>query len=199
LAQVRDHFSSNFLSFLITRGPLFRAKVLDFLTKNHKNVVVDYLEHITTVWNETGSVFHNSLILQYKDIIVDLLNQDDLVSRDLSDKLDNTILKLRNLLSTSNSYTAESVIQQFPTYCLHSVRNLLNVFEPLTGLLNQDFYLQERAMLLGSMKKHTEALAINLYLVGLNLLHLILKRTAKCFEATIISDLLVSYSLHWFS
>lgn len=53
---------------------LARAEVLDYLLKNHKNLVTPYLEHIIHIWNELKPLFHNILIKQYRDTINDLQN-----------------------------------------------------------------------------------------------------------------------------
>jgi hypothetical protein len=118
-----------------------RGKILDFLVKNRKSIVVSYLEHIVSVWGESGALFHNALLLQYKDIIVDLLNRTR--SEEDQEKLEFTKQKLKELLSSSMFYTAETVLAQFPTNCLY----------------------EERALLLGSLGRHMEALAIYLYQV----------------------------------
>lgn len=46
-----------------------RAEVLDYLLKNHKSLVIPYLEHIIHVWNESKPIFHNILIQQYHEQI----------------------------------------------------------------------------------------------------------------------------------
>lgn len=46
---------------------LNRAEVLNFLLKNHKNLVISYLEHIIFVWNEKKALFHNILIQKYRE------------------------------------------------------------------------------------------------------------------------------------
>jgi len=55
-----------------------------------------------------------------------------------------TKLKLREFLTSSKQYRAELVLAQFPQHCLH----------------------EERAILLGSLGRHKEALALHLYLIG---------------------------------
>ena len=45
-----------------TNGPPF--KVLDFLLRNARSLVIPYLEHLVLVWGEEGQQFHNSLLLQ---------------------------------------------------------------------------------------------------------------------------------------
>lgn len=51
---------------------LNRPEVLDYLLKNHKNLVTPYLEHVVHIWNETKPIFHNILIKQYRDTIIEL-------------------------------------------------------------------------------------------------------------------------------
>lgn len=53
---------------------LHRAEVLDYLLKNHKQLVTPYLEHIIFTWNETKALFHNILIQQYREMVQDLRN-----------------------------------------------------------------------------------------------------------------------------
>ena len=118
-----------------------RGKILDFLVKKQKNVVVPYLEHVVSVWGESGALFHNALLLQYKDIVVDLLDKH--LNDEEQHLLEFTKQKLKELLSSSTFYTAETVLSQFPTNCL----------------------FEERALLLGSLGRHMEALAIYLYQV----------------------------------
>ena len=118
-----------------------RGKILDFLMKNRKSIVVPYLEHVVSVWGESGALFHNALLIQYKDIIVELL--DRTLNEEDQGKLEWTKQKLKELLSNSMSFTAETVLAQFPTNCL----------------------FEERALLLGSLGRHMEALAIYLYQV----------------------------------
>jgi hypothetical protein len=55
-----------------------RAEVLDYLLKNHKALVVPYLEHIIHVWDENKAIFHNILIQQYRDKIFELKSDMDI-------------------------------------------------------------------------------------------------------------------------
>ena len=59
-----------------------RAKVLDYLVKTENSVVVPYLEHIITNWEETNPMFHNALVLQYKELIEKLFRKQ----KDLQNK-----------------------------------------------------------------------------------------------------------------
>ena len=170
-----------------------RDKVLDFLLRTKKSVVAEYLEFIIDSWEESNPLFHNALINQYKEAIVDLLRQNQIIddlqdatgdvlhlSEDfttveadkssstfstfgrisvnesattsseeksaekqlfISDKLSLTRKKLKDFLQTSKFYKADVVLPQFPTECM----------------------FEERAVLLGSLGRHLEALALILY------------------------------------
>ena len=48
-----------------------RAQVLDFLLRNGRALAIPYLEHLVLVWGEEGATFHNSLLLQYKDRVLE--------------------------------------------------------------------------------------------------------------------------------
>ena len=73
------------------------------------------VEHLIHVWNETEPLFHNTLILQYKDTIV-TSNNTDTVSRS----------KLTRLLQNDESYySSDQVLQKFPSDCLFEERAIL--------------------------------------------------------------------------
>lgn len=117
--------------------------------KKAKHVVIPYLEHVISNWGETGPVFHNALILRYKDSLVyDLFEQPE--SSEAEAKITATRTKLAELLSASNYFTADTILPQFPLHCLY----------------------EERALLLGSLGKHKEALALYLFQVTFWLLFL---------------------------
>ena len=146
-----------------------RDKVLKCLINADKSVVVEYIEFIIKNWEEQDALFHNALVLQYKDLILELQDQI-LASEKQNSELDSSEstgssfsmmsmpesepdlakmkekvlqirVKLRRFLHTSTFYRAESVLPQFPTDCL----------------------FEERALLLGSLKRHFEALALHLF------------------------------------
>ena len=41
-----------------------RGRILEWLLRNARQLVIPYLEHLIHVWDETNSLFHNSLLLQ---------------------------------------------------------------------------------------------------------------------------------------
>ena len=86
-----------------------RARVLDFLLKTCKRLVIPYLEHLILVWRESNSLFHNSLILQYKDEILDRYNTEE---KDVP-KTDHSRRKLMNVLTQQPvCYNADAVLSQ---------------------------------------------------------------------------------------
>jgi hypothetical protein len=132
-----------------------RIKVIDFLMRKCKEVVIEYLEHVITNWDDHSPLFHNALILQYKDHLVDLFEQSEGTSRNtssssaedfeepLSEQIKAVRIKLCELLLSSKYFTSETVLPQFPLHCLY----------------------EERALLLGSLGRHKEALSLYLYQV----------------------------------
>eukprot|EP00092_Neocalanus_flemingeri_P080994 GFUD01101091.1.p1 GENE.GFUD01101091.1~~GFUD01101091.1.p1 ORF type:complete len:856 (+),score=262.22 GFUD01101091.1:72-2639(+) len=92
-----------------------RGRVLEWLLRNARQLVIPYLEHLILVWGETNQLFHNSLILQYKDVILDSGHTDTDTQR-----------KLRKLLHQDPTYyTAEQVLPKFPYDCLFEERAVL--------------------------------------------------------------------------
>ena len=118
-----------------------RVRVFDFLMKRNKSVVIPYLEHIIGAWKDTNSLFHNALILRYKDLLIELQNEAE--SQETAEQIVKTKSKLKEMLQTSQSFTAETLLPKFPASSL----------------------FEERALLLGSLGKHKEALTLYLYQV----------------------------------
>ena len=132
-----------------------RARVLEFLMAQRRSVVIPYLKHLIVEWKETNAVFHNALILQYKDYVVQKISAVGVAAPRLPGdgngpaavvaaetlSLSKARAELRELLLTSKVYSADLILPQFPHDCLE----------------------EERAILLGSLGRHEEALAIYLY------------------------------------
>jgi len=123
-----------------------RPRILDFLLKTAKDLVIPYLEHLILVWKETNNLFHNSLILQYKD---ELFTRYQNVAEDIPDSdvagSDHTRRKLMNLLQQQPvCYNPDAVLSQFPFNCLY----------------------EERAVLLGGAGHHRQALIIYIHVLG---------------------------------
>ncbi|XP_055540397.1 vam6/Vps39-like protein [Wyeomyia smithii] len=122
-----------------------RAEVLDFLLKDHKQLVVQYLEHIINVWDEQKALFHNILIQQYREKLLGLKNDPDIES-DVQKKTarDTINKKLLAFLRKSKYYHAEKVLGEFP---------YTDLFEA-------------RAIILGRLGKHEKVVAIFVQILG---------------------------------
>lgn len=90
---------------------LSRPKILDFLIRNHKNLVIPYLEHVIHVWNDSNAICHNALIHQYRE----KLQQYKSMSMQADEQsAQNTKTKLLEFLEQSKCYTPETVLVHFP-------------------------------------------------------------------------------------
>nr|CAG4651586.1 EOG090X0131 [Triops cancriformis] len=110
-----------------------RPRVLDFLLRNHRSLALPYLEHVVFQWKDSNPLFHNALALQYREKVMQLLGS--------SSKPDEVNLwrdKLRSFLNDSEFVTPEAVLVHFPF----------------------DALFEERAILLGKLGKHEQALTI---------------------------------------
>jgi len=117
---------------------LSRDKVLDFLLKNKQDLVIPYLEHIIMVWNEDKALFHNTLIVQYKDAILKRVEDGETVElTDFSRK------KLVKFIKESHMYDPSVVLAKFPYSLLY----------------------EERAILLGKAGRYREALIIYIHVL----------------------------------
>lgn len=116
-----------------------RPKVLNFLKKTEKTLVIPYLEHVIQEWDDTTPLLHNELIHQYRDIITapfassDPANQEE--EKERRKKYQEKLLKF---LNESEYYTAATLLVHFPYDSLH----------------------EERAVLLGRLEQHHQALSI---------------------------------------
>ena len=119
-----------------------RGNILNFLMTRCKQIVIPYLEHVITNWNDTTTVFHNALIIRYKESLVDMF--EEVESEERHEKVSNTRSKLKELLHTSKYYDASVILPQWqPLYRLD----------------------EERSLLLGSLGKHKDALVLLLFQV----------------------------------
>jgi len=123
-----------------------RAKVLDYLARTRRALIIPYLKHVINEWKEENAVFHNALALEYKDyVLATMVNGEDLPSGTVyTATAEEARSELRIFLLSSSHYDAQLVLRQFP----------------LDAGLDE-----ERAALLGSLGRDREALAI--YLFGL--------------------------------
>ncbi|BFF89286.1 vam6/Vps39-like protein [Drosophila madeirensis] len=133
---------SIFTDELIEVESLPRAKVLDFLITKHKSLIIPYLEHVITEWSDTNTLRHNVLIKQYREQVQRLLLQQE--KGEEVPELKPLRAKLYKMLKDSSVYSPDRVLEEFPT-------NML---------------LEERALILGRLKKHEKVLAIYIQVLG---------------------------------
>ncbi|XP_027725735.1 vam6/Vps39-like protein isoform X2 [Vombatus ursinus] len=129
-----------------------RDRVLNFLIENFKGLAIPYLEHIIHTWEETGSEFHNCLIQLYCEKVQGLMKEylssfptdkTPVPAGDEEGELGEYRRKLLMFLEISNCYDPSQLICDFPF----------------------DGLLEERALLLGRMGKHEQALFIYVHIL----------------------------------
>ncbi|KAM6204134.1 vam6/Vps39-like protein isoform 3-T3 [Sarcoramphus papa] len=129
-----------------------RDKVLSFLIENFKSLTIPYLEHIIHVWEETGADFHNCLIQLYCEKVQDLMKEylnsfpadkTPVPAGEEGGDLGDYRKKLLLFLEKSSWYEPSRLISDFPF----------------------DGLLEERALLLGRMGKHEQALFIYVHIL----------------------------------
>ncbi|XP_063538558.1 vam6/Vps39-like protein [Cydia strobilella] len=138
---IRDHPEEGLKIFIedkIEVENLPRPKVLDFLLREHKSLVVPYLEHVIHTWNDTNNLFHDALINMYREKITDKK------ANITEEELQHTKSKLLAFLEKSSHYTPERVILHFPS----------------------DSLFEERAIILEKLGRHEQALAIYVQILG---------------------------------
>lgn len=114
-----------------------RPKILDHLLREHDSLVIPYLEHVIHTWNDSNSVFHDALINIYREKITAKANTTE-------EELQHTKSKLVAFLEKSTHYTPERVLLHFPN----------------------DSLFEERAIVLGKLGRHEQALAIYILILG---------------------------------
>uniref|UniRef100_A0A8C7CW12 VPS39 subunit of HOPS complex n=1 Tax=Oncorhynchus kisutch TaxID=8019 RepID=A0A8C7CW12_ONCKI len=129
-----------------------RDKVLNFLKEGFKELAIPYLEHIVHVWEETEPEFHNVLIQLYLERVQGLMKQylnslPEGVPAVAAGKEEGDLGEFRSklvcFLEVSTCYEPGRLISDFPF----------------------DGLLEERALLLGRMGKHEQALFIYVHVL----------------------------------
>ncbi|XP_061651519.1 vam6/Vps39-like protein isoform X2 [Phyllopteryx taeniolatus] len=129
-----------------------RDKVLNFLKEGFKELAIPYLEHIIYVWDDKGPEFHNTLIQLYLERVQSLMKQYlislpegvvAVAAGTEKGELGEFRNKLLSFLDISSSYEPARLISDFPF----------------------DGLLEERALLLGRMGKHEQALFIYVHIL----------------------------------
>ncbi|KAG1658440.1 Vam6/Vps39-like protein [Nymphon striatum] len=130
-----------------------RQKVLEFLLKTNKDVIIPYLEHVVYDWEDLNPNFHNTLVHMYRDKVSQLyeIYRQSLPEGHLPVKaghepgeVGELRKKLISFLESSSSYTAETLPSHF---------------------LNDNLY-EERAVVMGKLGHHEEALNIYINILG---------------------------------
>uniref|UniRef100_A0A8C6TDZ0 VPS39 subunit of HOPS complex n=1 Tax=Neogobius melanostomus TaxID=47308 RepID=A0A8C6TDZ0_9GOBI len=130
-----------------------RDKVLNFLKEGFKELAAPYLEHIISVWDDKGPEFHNVLIQLYLETVQSLMKAylnslpegvPAVAAGKEPGMLGEFRHKLLSFLEESCSYEPERLISNFPF----------------------DGLLEERALLLGRMGKHEQALFIYVHILN---------------------------------
>ncbi|XP_078041472.1 vacuolar protein sorting 39 [Augochlora pura] len=119
-----------------------RPKVLDYLLRCHKDLVVTYLEHVVHFWEDTNPVYHNVLIHQYKEKC--LSSMEDSETPREKEAVQHIRQKLQQFLEKSAHYTPETILVHFP---------FNNLFE-------------ERAIILGRLGRHQQVISIYVNLLN---------------------------------
>uniref|UniRef100_A0A3B4XF50 VPS39 subunit of HOPS complex n=1 Tax=Seriola lalandi dorsalis TaxID=1841481 RepID=A0A3B4XF50_SERLL len=129
-----------------------RDKVLNFLKEGFTELAIPYLEHIIYVWDDKGPEFHNVLIQLYLERVQILMKEylsslpegvPAVAAGKEKGKLGEFRNKLLSFLDISTSYEPARLISDFPF----------------------DGLLEERALLLGRMGKHEQALFIYVHVL----------------------------------
>nr|CAG4643012.1 EOG090X0131 [Ilyocryptus agilis] len=140
-----------------------RAKVYDFLMKNHRQLALAYLEHVVYEWQDTNALFHNALAVLYKDKFLQLNkrieNESYCIDPLTRSQCEETRSKLRTLLEVSRHCSPEAILVQFPYDCL----------------------FEERALLLGKLGQHE--LALSIYINILNDMTAALQYCNSCYRS----------------
>ncbi|KOX73555.1 Vam6/Vps39-like protein [Melipona quadrifasciata] len=119
-----------------------RPKVLDYLLRCHKDLVITYLEHVVYVWVDTNPLFHNVLIHQYKEKCLACMSKNATPAE--KQTAQHIRQKLQQFLEKSTRYTPETILVHFPF----------------------DNLLEERAIILERLGRHQQAISIYISLLN---------------------------------
>ena len=129
-----------------------RQEVVDFLQKINGDLLIPYLEHLIFVWNDTTPAFHNTLIHKYREKVRILLSEFKSNQTEIEElvragqepgELGVLRAKLLHFLEESDHYSTETL----PTYLLN------------------DGLFEERAVVMGKIGNHKEALVIYVHML----------------------------------
>lgn len=122
-----------------------REQVYNYLLEVAPNLVIPYLEHVIWQWEDKLPMFHNVLALQYQAQVLNKSKHSDddsidsgHVNNENANELTEMKNKLLSFLEASSSYVPEMLLVHFPYNSL----------------------FEERAVLMGKLGRHEQALAI---------------------------------------
>ncbi|CAG2162241.1 unnamed protein product [Oppiella nova] len=129
-----------------------RHEVMLFLQQTNGDLLIPYLEHVIHVWNDTTPAFHNTLIHKYRERVRILLTDykstcaegdESVGAGEEPGELGDLRRKLLTFLDESDHYSTETL----PTYLLN------------------DGLFEERAVVMGKIGNHKEALVIYVHML----------------------------------
>lgn len=104
--------------------------------------MIQYLEHVVHVWEDSNPLFHNVLIHQYKEKC--LASMDANATPAEKEASQHIRQKLQQFLEKSTYYTPETILVHFPF----------------------DSLFEERAIILGRLGRHQQAISIYISLLN---------------------------------
>uniref|UniRef100_T1IQM8 CNH domain-containing protein n=1 Tax=Strigamia maritima TaxID=126957 RepID=T1IQM8_STRMM len=161
LKEAPDRGLSIFADDIQEVETLPRDEVFKFLSAFDTSFLIPYLEYVITMYNDESTTFHNALVLQYLEKIVkSMAPNSGYVDNDEAPNSEMSALRIKfiNLLNSSSFYVPESILVHFPINCL----------------------FEERAVVLGKLGRHEQALAI--YSLVLQNIELAVEYCGKCYN-----------------
>lgn len=127
-----------------------RELVLDYLERTAPALIIPYLEHVVWMWSDEIPLFHNVLSIKYKDAVSALMEDDRqpdglqvAKAGEEPGQVGVMRAKLLAFLSASILYQPDRLLVHFPL----------------------DGFFEERAILLGRLGRHEQALAIYVHVL----------------------------------
>ncbi|KAI0225860.1 Vam6/Vps39-like protein [Lamellibrachia satsuma] len=127
-----------------------REQVLDYLEKTASSLIIPYLEHVIWTWNDNSPSLHNVLSLNYKNMVSTLME-------DYAQPLCDGVIKAGE--EPGEVGVVRAKLLAFLSASLHYQPDRLLIHFPLDG------FFEERAILLGHLGRHEQALAIYVHVL----------------------------------
>lgn len=170
--------------------PLEKDKIVAFLEQINPNLVIEYLESIIFNWNDTTTAFHDALINKYRERIrslmtiyqlelhqqksansIEILDENVLES---SSSLNSSILSETGSIQSKEYYLKPEPAGQEPGELGKLRRKLMQMLQEsdhyttptLPTYLLHDGLFDERAIVMGKIGNHREALIIYVHILN---------------------------------